>query len=47
MCEEYSSLFIDSRRRALAHRENLAPVAAETQSLVGLAWCSVVHLAPL
>lgn len=40
MCEEYFSLYIDSRRRAVAQRGNLAPVAVETQSLVGLAWCS-------
>lgn len=40
MCEDYFSLNIDSRRRAVAQRGNLAPVAAETQSLVGLARCS-------
>lgn len=34
------SLSIDSRRRTVAQRGNQAPVAAETQSLVGLAWCS-------
>ena len=40
VCEEMFSLCIDSGRRAVAQRENQAPVAAETQSSVGSAWCS-------
>lgn len=34
------SLCIDSCWRTVAQRGNLAPAAAEAQSLVGLAWCS-------
>lgn len=40
VCVRNYFLSDSSRRRAVAQRGSLAPAAAETQSLVGLAWCS-------
>lgn len=40
MCEELFSLCVDSGRRAVVLRGDLAPVAAEAQSSVDLTWCS-------